>query len=79
MHFEKIVENLLQGLAAGKTEQQIADKHGVTFGMVQNELLKGVEVEMEHTDCPKIARRIAMDHLWERPDYYSRLNQIEKN
>lgn len=79
MQFDHLVENILQGLAAGKTEQQIADKHGVSVEQIMTQVEDGIQVEMEHTDCPKIARKIAMDHLWERPDYYSRLSQIEKN
>ena len=30
-------------------------------------------VEMEHTNDPDIAKEIAMDHLTEDPDYYSKL------
>lgn len=36
------------------------------------EILKGMEVEMEHTDDPKIALEITMDHLTEDPQYYSK-------
>lgn len=39
------------------------------------QLSMGVEVEMEHTHDPKIARKIALDHLKEDPQYYSRLQQ----
>jgi hypothetical protein len=41
------------------------------------ELAKGVEVEAEHTGDRDLAREIAMDHLAEIPDYYTRLNQME--
>lgn len=41
------------------------------------EILKGIEVEMEHTKDPKIALEIAMDHLEELPDYYTRLKRME--
>lgn len=34
----------------------------------------GTKEEMEHTDDPKVARKIAMDHLDENPAYYSRLH-----
>jgi len=79
MQFDHLIENLLQGLATGKTEQQIADKHGVSVEQVMKQLEIGTNVEMEHTKCPKVARQIASDHLWERPDYYLKLKQIEKN
>jgi len=37
------------------------------------ELAAGIQVEMEHTDDPKVAKAIALDHLRERPHYYSEL------
>ena len=37
------------------------------------ELSIGVQVEMEHTNDEKIATEIAMDHLTEDPQYYSKL------
>ena len=77
MRYNQLVESLLNGLAAGKTEKQVSDKHGVSIEMVMQELEKGPLVEMEHTKCPKTARLIAMDHLWERPDYYTKLKQVE--
>lgn len=42
------------------------------------ELEMGDSVEREHTNSPIIARRIALDHLAEMPDYYSRLQAMEK-
>ena len=42
------------------------------------ELRIGIKVEMEHTDCPLIAERIAKDHLMEFPDYYTRLIKMEQ-
>jgi hypothetical protein len=41
------------------------------------ELERGTQVELEHTNDPAIAQEIAMDHLVEDPDYYSRLEQSE--
>lgn len=42
------------------------------------ELAKGVKMEMEHTDNPRIALEIAKDHLMEIPDYYTRLEAMIK-
>ena len=42
-----------------------------------NKLKAGMKVEMEHTDDPKIAAEIVMDHLSEDPDYYEKLQTIE--
>ena len=39
----------------------------------KKELRKGIEVEKEHTDDPKIALKIALDHLDEDPQYYTKL------
>lgn len=41
----------------------------------KSELAKGAKREMEHTDDPKVARKIAKDHVKERPDYYSKLDK----
>jgi hypothetical protein len=38
-----------------------------------NQLSIGVQVEMEHTNDPDIAKEIAMDHLTEDPKYYTKL------
>jgi len=41
------------------------------------ELSKGIIVEMEHTTDKKISEKIALDHLAEIPDYYTRLAKME--
>ena len=40
-------------------------------------LAQGIKVEMEHTSSAKIAQEIAMDHLKEDPNYYTKLKKIE--
>lgn len=40
-----------------------------------DELAKGVKVEMEHTNSARVAKEIAMDHLTEDPEYYTKLIQ----
>lgn len=40
------------------------------------QLKMGIEIEMEHTTDPKEAEKIAMDHLNEDPNYYTKLNKI---
>lgn len=37
------------------------------------ELARGTRVEMEHTNDPRVAQRIAKDHLREDPNYYTKL------
>jgi len=67
------------GLAKGKTLEDIAKKHKYKVSTIHYELEKGIKVEMEHTTDEKIAREIAMDHLWEDPKYYDKLAKIEEN
>jgi len=43
-----------------------------------DQLAMGINVEMEHTDNPKVAEEIAKDHLEEIPDYYTYLEKMEK-
>ena len=43
-----------------------------------DQLRIGIKVEMEHTDDPKVAEKIARDHLMEIPDYYTRLVKMEE-
>jgi hypothetical protein len=43
----------------------------------KKELEMGIKVEMEHTKNKAVAKRIALDHLAEMPDYYTRLNKID--
>jgi len=43
---------------------------------MDEQLMKGIEVEMEHTEDPEEAKKIAMDHLAEDPQYYSKLDEM---
>lgn len=42
------------------------------------QISKGIKVEKEHTNNPELAKQIAMDHLEEFPDYYTRLDKMEE-
>jgi len=44
----------------------------------KEQLKMGIEIEYEHTDDRKTAAKIALDHLKEIPDYYTRLVKMEK-
>lgn len=51
-----------------------APKHNVTEKDIDPvELRKGIKVEMEHTDDPDTAKKIAVDHLAEDGEYYKKL------
>jgi len=60
------------------TPEQLAKKHNVDLQSIMQQLEMGIEVEKEHTKHKTIARQIALAHLAEFPDYYSRLKKIEK-
>lgn len=42
------------------------------------QIAQGIRVELEHTNDPRVAYEIALDHLHEIPDYYTRLAQMER-
>jgi hypothetical protein len=71
--------NKLKGGKADKMSlEDIARKHSVFLGTIEKELRIGKRVEMEHSDDPDEAEEVAMDHLVELPDYYTRLGHMEK-
>jgi hypothetical protein len=53
----------------------LAKKHDVSVEDLKKQIDMGVEVEKEHTDDEEKARSIAMDHLEEVPNYYSKLKK----
>jgi hypothetical protein len=52
----------------------LADK-AIPKDFNQKQLIKGVKIELEHTDDKNLAREIAMDHLTEDPKYYDKLEK----
>lgn len=60
------------------TPDQIAKKHKVDVAEIQKQLEMGRKVEHEHTKDPDMATDIALNHLGEIPDYYTRLGKMEK-
>ena len=59
------------------TLAQVLDKHKVDAELLNKQLVKGTRVELEHVNSEAEAREIALDHLWEFPDYYDRLERVE--
>jgi hypothetical protein len=60
-------ERIPGGLAAGRRASEF-DRAA---------LARGTAVELEHTDDPRVAQEIAMDHLAEDPRYYEKLAKME--
>ena len=50
----------------------------IPHSFINEQLIKGIKVEMEHTDNPEVARKIALDHLEENPFYYEYLDKMEE-
>ena len=57
--------------------EDIAKRHGVTVEQIEAQLKDGIKIEQEHTSDLKVAREIALDHLGERPDYYTKLERAK--
>lgn len=60
------------------TPEQIAKKHKLSVDTINSQLEMGIKVEKEHTKSKTLARKIALQHLDEFPDYYTRLKKAEK-
>ncbi len=60
-----------------KTVEQIAKKHRLDVSFIQKQLDMGEPIEHEHTKNHDLARDIALQHLDEIPDYYTRLKKME--
>jgi hypothetical protein len=60
-----------------KTVEQIAKKHRLDVSFIQKQLDMGEPIEHEHTQDHELARNIALQHLDEIPDYYTRLKKME--
>ena len=73
------MENKLKGGKADKmTPKDIAKKFDVDAKDVKKQIEYGTCVECEHTEDKEKAKEIATDHVSEFPDYYNRLDKMEK-
>ena len=70
---------LKEGVSGNMTIEEIAEKHKVPVEDIRKQLEIGVKVEKEHTDDEGKAERIALDHLFEIPNYYDKLAKMEKS
>ena len=60
-----------------RTVEQIAKKHRLDVSFIQKQLDMGEPIEHEHTKDHELAMDIALQHLDEIPDYYTRLKKME--
>ena len=83
--YEKVKEDKIPGgKAEGMTLIDIAKKWAGDYYDYRNllpgikqEFIKGYAIEREHTTDTNIAKEIALDHLYEDPKYYTKLDKIE--
>lgn len=61
-------------IPGGRSNSEVREKATELFDPI--EISVGIKVEMEHTDSIEAAREIALDHLVENNDYYTRLYHI---
>jgi len=75
-----IAEDELEGgIADELTIETMAKKHKVKVDDIVSQLMKGLEVESEHTSEINLAMEIAMDHVAEDAKYYDKLEKIESH
>lgn len=60
-----------------KSPEVLAKKHGVSVEEIKKQLEIGTKVELEHTTSKSSARITALQHLDEKPDYYTKLKKME--
>ena len=60
-----------------KSPEELAKKHGVSVEEIKKQLEIGTKVELEHTASKSSARITALQHLGEKPDYYTKLKKME--
>lgn len=74
------MKNTIKGGKADKmSAEDIAKKFNVSVDTIKAQIKKGVEIEKEHTNDKEKATEIAMDHVTEFPDYYDRIEKMEKD
>jgi hypothetical protein len=56
----------------------LAQKHGLSPDYIARQIAIGAEIETEHTKDIRKAQQIARDHIAEFPDYYERLQKMER-
>lgn len=73
------MKNTIKGGKADKMSvEDIAKKFNVSVDKIKAQLEKGIKIEKEHTSDKEKATEIAMDHVTEFPDYYDRIEKMEK-
>lgn len=75
---EKAIYKLATMHVRLKTEGLSVKKKFTEKDADPKQLKMGIKVEHEHINDDDVAKKIALDHLAEIPDYYTRLDKMEK-
>lgn len=70
-------EKIPGGKADGMDEKDVAELHGVPVEQIEEEVVKGLEIEKEHSPDKPIRKEISLDHEVETPEYYILLEYLE--
>lgn len=71
------LQSLFKEMKKFKSPEEIAKKHKIPLNNILTQLKVGIPVEHEHTKDEKMATIIALQHLDEIPDYYTKLKKVE--
>jgi len=71
--------NEMHEVKSHKSVEEIAKKHRLEVSFVKKQLEMGIPIEHEHTKDKDLATDIALQHLDEIPDYYTRLKKMESD
>lgn len=77
MASSELDEEIKGGVGDDVTLEDLSEKHGVSISHIVNQISKGIRVEMEHTERALDALDIAIDHIFEDPNYYTKLSKME--
>jgi hypothetical protein len=69
---------LIGGKADNLTPKDIAKKFKVSVKYIKDQIKNGKKIESEHTDDENKQYEISIDHVSENPDYYERIDKMEK-
>lgn len=70
---------IFEQIKSYKSAEEIAKKHDVSLDFISKQLDIGIPIEHEHTKDEKLATIIALQHLNEIPDYYTKLKKMESS
>ena len=70
--FKFDINNFKQTIEGGKSDTNNITDYNL------DQILLGMQIQMQHTSSYNTALQIVMDHLQQIPDYYDRLVQMQK-